>query len=158
MSVPHYTRLDEALAVGCWPEAQHRAWLAAEGHTGLVSLQSDDDLWQRAVDWWDWVAQYRGLGIRALRVPVTDFVPEDLAGHLDQGVAAIAGLIAEGRSVYVHCNAGLNRSTSTVIAYLVAHRGLSVDAAWAYVTERHRSMPYRFVLDAWAQRHGHPLH
>lgn len=154
MSVPHYTRLDPLLAVGCWPEADQRPWLAAEGITGLLSLQSDADLAARGVEWPEWGAEYEALGIRALRVPIVDLDPRDLARHLDLAVQAIHALICDGRAVYVHCNAGLNRSTTSTIAYLMAHRGLSLEAAWHQVTSRHRSAPYQHVLVQWARLHG----
>ena len=54
----------------------------------------------------------------------------------------------------MHCNAGLNRSTSTVIGYLAAHRGLTMHAAVDWLLARHTSMPYPDVLEAWALRHG----
>jgi hypothetical protein len=48
----------------------------------------------------------------------------------------------------------LNRSPTSIIAYLAAHRGLSVQAAIDWVGERHRCVPYPDVLESWAKRRG----
>jgi protein-tyrosine phosphatase len=52
------------------------------------------------------------------------------------------GLLRAGHTVYVHCNAGMNRSPSTVVAYLHWVRGIGLDEAVEYVTSRHLSDPY----------------
>ncbi len=57
----------------------------------------------------------------------------------------------------MHCSAGLNRSPSAVIAYLVSYRDLSVKKATKWVRKRHKCVPYGDVMCAWAVRNHYPL-
>ncbi len=151
--VDHFTRLDQTLAVGRCPARGERPWLRDQGLTGVLTLQSDADLELREIDWPAWIQDYAGMGIVADRVAVTDFDRPDLLDKLDEAVAALHRLIEDGRTVYVHCNAGVNRSPSVVIAYLVVHRGLTLETASAEVVEVHRPcFPYPEVMEAWGLR------
>ena len=151
--IDHFTRLDPQLAVGRCPQDFERPWLASEGITGLLTLQSDADLIHRDIDWVTWIADYAQLGIEATRVAVTDFDRADLLTNLDGAVAQLQRLVDKGRAVYVHCNAGINRSPSTVIAWLVAHRGHDLEAATRLVCDQHAPCyPYPDVMVAWVQR------
>ncbi len=152
MAIAHLSELDRGLCVGSHPRSvEDIATLAGPlGIRAVVSLQSDEDLRSRALDWNVLWRLYLKHGISASRVPITDFDPSDLARQLDAGVEAVRKARAANRRVYVHCNAGLNRSPSVVIAYLVADRDLSVEQATVWVQERHDCVPYPDVLCAWA--------
>src|SRR5437762_2105326 len=56
-------------------------------------------------------------------------------------------LIDEGRRVYLHCNAGLNRAPTIAIAHMRAHRNMSLDEAVAYVKARRACGPFMTVLE-----------
>lgn len=43
---------------------------------------------------------------------------------------------AQGGNVFVHCFAGVSRSSSTVIAYLIQEHGMSFHEGMAYVRKR----------------------
>ena len=146
----HFTDLDGELAVGSHPHApEHVEFLAAAGVRAVVCLQSDEDLRGRGIRWPIMWQLHMRLGLAVTRVPIRDFDRADLLARLDEAVAAVAGYVQAGRKVFVHCNAGMNRSPSVVIAYLVAHRGWSLAEALEWVTERHSSVPYPDVLQAW---------
>ena len=51
-----------------------------------------------------------------------------------------------GHTVYVHCNAGINRSPSTVVAYLHWIEGMGLDEALDYVISQRPCDPYRDVI------------
>jgi hypothetical protein len=154
----HFTELDDQLAVGCYPHApEHVGFLAEQGIRAVVNLQSDRDLGGLGVVWPIMWQLYVRSGIQSTRVPVIDFDRKDLLRSLEEAVEAIRDHVNAGRKTYVHCSAGLNRSPTSVIAYLVAHRGLSVKAALAWLGERHRCVPYPDVLESWAKRRGLPL-
>ncbi len=155
--IEHFTRLDPWLAVGRCPRGEERPWLAAQGITAVVSLQSDADLVALRLPWAAAVAEYAALGMTATRVPVVDFDRADLGRQLDAAVAGIHGALAGARVAYVHCNAGLNRSPSAVIAYRMVHRGESLMQAWDAVCTAHPSQPYQDVMIAWARRRQLPL-
>ena len=152
--IKHYSNLDAHLAVGSHPHApEHITSLARDhGVTSVVCLQTDDDLSSRGLHWSILWQLYLATGLDVTRVPIVDFDKGDLLVCLDAAVEAIHGGMASDGKVYVHCTAGLNRSPTAVIAYLMKHRGLSLDDAQDWVKERHECVPYPDVLEAWAQR------
>ena len=88
----------------------------------------------------------------AQRVIITDFDDRSLLDGLDEAVGAVNDMISSGHATYLHCTAGVNRSPTTAIAWLVRHGGLPLDAAWDQVTSRRRCMPNRKVLQEWLAR------
>jgi atypical dual specificity phosphatase len=70
-------------------------------------------------------------GLSQLHLPFEDFTPPTPA-QLDTGVAAIEQALADGKTVAVHCGAGLGR-TGTLLACYLVKRGLAADAAIARV-------------------------
>jgi hypothetical protein len=159
MELEHYTDLGDDLAVGSYPQSPEQILFLRDNLAvgAVVNLQSDTDLRARGIDWSVMWPVYTRCGLLTSRVPIRDFAPADLAKHLDLAVQAIGQFRDQGRKVYVHCNAGLNRSPSVIIAHLVASKGLSVNAATKWLEERHDCVPYPDVLKVWAGRHGHPL-
>jgi protein-tyrosine phosphatase len=59
-----------------------------------------------------------GVGLAFESVPVKDFSNADPQLRLPKCVAALAHLLGQGHSVYVHCTARVSRSPSVVAAYL----------------------------------------
>lgn len=150
----HFTLLDDVLAVGSHPHTPEQIeWLATEQAVrAVVNLQSDADLADRALEWSMLWQLYTRRRVSTVRVPITDFDRKDLQRNLEAAVAAIAKSAEAGKRTYVHCNAGMNRSPTAVIAYLSLHRGLAVEEAAAWVGERHACVPYAEVVTAWLDR------
>jgi protein-tyrosine phosphatase len=76
----------------------------------------------------------RAAGIaspRYLHLPTVDETAPSLE-HLEQGVAFMAEVIADGGVVYVHCASGIGRAATLVAAYLV-RQGDSPEGAWARI-------------------------
>jgi protein-tyrosine phosphatase len=122
------------LLIGAIPaDAGDVAALHEAGVERVVALVGDDE-WtapERAAV----VAAYEAAGIEELRLPVADF-GSLLPGVLERAARAAGAWLDEGRTVYVHCRAGWQRSATAAAAVLVARDGLSADAALAAV--RHR--------------------
>lgn len=137
------------LVVGACPTTlEDIAHLAELGVTGLLSLQSDADLEARGLSWSRLWQTYLAHGILASRVPIRDFDQRALQRHLDEAVAALDALLARDRRVYVHCTAGLNRSTTVVLAHLSRAGGL--EAALEVLLTRHpEAIPYVDVVARW---------
>lgn len=151
------TQLEERLACGSGPaHAEDVDELVRRGVDLVLSLQTDADLSARGLSWNVLWQLYVARRVTSVRVPIVDFDKRDLARRLDEAVGALDRELAAGRSVYVHCSAGLNRSPTTVIAYLMLHRGMPLDAATAWLLERHDAVPYPDVLKRFAKRHKLP--
>jgi protein-tyrosine phosphatase len=112
------------------------------GITAVLNLQTDQDLVHWGIRWERMEAAYRTLGVELRLVPVMDFNPDELRRRLPACVQAVDELLRAGQTVYVHCSAGMNRSPSTVVAYLHWVRGMGLDEAVDFVMEKHPCDPY----------------
>ncbi|MGH2452288.1 MAG: dual specificity protein phosphatase family protein [bacterium] len=117
--------------------------------TALLSLQTDADLWGRGLSW-DMEARWcEAQGIAAHRLPIEDWSPQAVIEHLDEAVELLSRLLAEEQVVYLHCTAGVNRSPSVALAYLVKVQHLSLAEALQIVRRaRPAAQPYPEVLEA----------
>jgi len=127
--------------------------LVSLGVGGLLSLQDDGDL-NRAGMRWDLLQRagaQRGIDMR--RVAIVDFNPGDFLAKMDSAVEELDDLLRDYPRVYVHCTAGINRSTGVVLAFLVLKRKLSVDNAYRQLKGRRpQASPYRAVIDELGRR------
>jgi protein-tyrosine phosphatase len=116
------------------------------GVTAVLNLQTEDDFRYMGIDWPDLEAHYREAAIAVRRSPVRDFDPASLRENLPQCVTHLDALCRAGHTVYVHCNAGINRSPTTIIAYLhwIERQELG-EAVWL-VTSRHACEPYVMAI------------
>lgn len=80
-------------------------------------------------------------GIREHRLGIEDLCPSDLEEKGPAAVELLSKLQAEGRVVYVHCAAGLNRSPTVVAAYISWAKGMDPLEACDLVTNAHPSFP-----------------
>ena len=71
-----------------------------------------------------------------------DFDPDDLRRQLPKCVEVLDELLRQGHTVYVHCNMGINRSPSIVIAYLHWVQGWDLEKAADNVMECRSCDPY----------------
>ncbi len=147
-----FAPITDRLSVGSYPQSpEDILHLRAQGITAVLNLQSDADFNARAIRWdllWKF---YLKTGFHVVRVEIIDFRPEDLWAKLASAVEALEGLLSEDHKVYLHCTAGLNRSPSVAIAWLMRARGLGVEEATAFFEERRHCVPYPDVLERWAR-------
>ncbi len=140
----------DGLWVGPVPDSPERiAILRQNGVTGLVSVQTDRDLQSVGVPWpllWKFLM---AQGIAAHRHPIVDFDETALVRGLSAAVAAVQEMRSANRITYLHCTAGVNRSPTVAIAWLVMHGGLDLETAWEQVTSRRPSAPHRSALERW---------
>mmetsp|Transcript_16008 Transcript_16008/g.36659 ORF Transcript_16008/g.36659 Transcript_16008/m.36659 type:complete len:292 (+) Transcript_16008:147-1022(+) len=74
-------------------------------------------------------------------INVPDIPNADLRKHFARVVRFISKSRHDSRGiVYVHCAAGISRSTTCLCAYLMAHLGLSFQAALAFITSRRKTV------------------
>jgi hypothetical protein len=112
------TWLNEELCVGGRITQRRAAALQAGGIEAVVSLQGErmDDMGDLRAHLW---------------LPSDDGRPP-APTQLAQGVRFIAGQLAAGRKVYIHCHAGVGRAPTLAAAYLVS-TGLTPNDAIAVV-------------------------
>jgi protein tyrosine phosphatase (PTP) superfamily phosphohydrolase (DUF442 family) len=122
---PNADPITPQLVVGGFIDRDDWRQLAAQGVNVVVSLQAerhDEDAF----------GDISPAGY--LRLPTTDHTPPSLA-QLRMGAAFIDESIKAGKTVLVHCHAGIGRSTLLCTCYLV-YVGMDVGEAWHTVKER----------------------
>ncbi|AYV80996.1 MAG: dual specificity protein phosphatase 10 [Harvfovirus sp.] len=70
--------------------------------------------------------------IKYLRINITDSNKANIADYLDEVTQFILDNVKLG-GVLVHCQAGISRSPSFIVAFLAKHNNMSVTDALAYV-------------------------
>ena len=146
-----FAEVHDGLYVGPCPHSPERIRRLKEtGIDGLVCVQTDRDLETFGMAWPVMWKYLMAQGIVCFRRPIVDFDDKALRSGLTEAVDGVAELRGAGRRVYVHCSAGVNRSPTVAIGYLVRHCGMDVETAWQQVTTRRSCAPNRAVLTAWA--------
>lgn len=89
----------------------------------------------------DIATDYSALGfedIKVIRIPIDDIDTESLNTNnlLMSTLRTIKKYIDENKGVLVHCRAGVSRSASIVIAYLMKYHNLSFSQAQNYLRSR----------------------
>ena len=103
--------------------------------TGVLNLQTDDDMRHFELDWSSLVGHYTNFEIAVRRVPVRDFDPDNLRAKLPNCVSTLNELMQSNHTVYLHCSAGVGRSPTVAIAYLFWRCDWDLDRALAHVTQ-----------------------
>ncbi|KAJ6480419.1 protein-tyrosine phosphatase-like protein [Mycena sanguinolenta] len=75
-------------------------------------------------------------GFVAYSIDIRDKETVDLRPHLEAACVYIERALKRGEGVLVHCQQGVSRSPSIVIAYLIRNHGMSYDAALAFVRRK----------------------
>jgi protein-tyrosine phosphatase len=144
---PQVVVLFPDLRIGEYPTAGDAVWLRdAHSVSAVVSLQDDADLIGKGLDARELERAYRRAGLRFDRIEIPDGDAVVLAERLDEAVALLEELLGAGQSVYLHCNAGLNRAPTIAIAYLHAVRAMPLAQARDFVKTRRPCVPYGTVL------------
>jgi hypothetical protein len=94
----------------------------------------------------DWQAVRRRAierGVMIVQVSVRDFDRLDQAKMLPEAVRKLAAFQAMGKRTYVHCTAGINRASLTVVGYLTFVKQFDLEVALDAVrTSRPQANPY----------------
>lgn len=73
-----------------------------------------------------------------LRVYIKDGPDEDIGGLLDVVADFVATHTAHGHNVLIHCTAGVSRSPTFVIGYLMKYKNMRFQTALDFVKQRRR--------------------
>jgi len=108
--------------------------LPAAGITAILSLQTDEDLREREIEW-------RAANLIFRSVPVRDFDASDLQQKLptcigpDCGMMMLDRMLKAGHTVYLHCTAGVKRSPTVAAGYLHWCLAWPLERALAHVRD-----------------------
>jgi len=117
------------------------------GIEAIICLQSDVCFEALKIDHKSIRERAIERGVILSRVAVRDFDHNDQAAMLPEAVRILGLLQETGKKTYVHCTAGINRATLTVVGYMTFLQGIPVDEAVDFVKEkRPQAHPY---LDCW---------
>lgn len=149
-----YATITPELAVGSYPATpEDILHLQSLGYTAVLSVQSDADLDERAASWERFWRFYTSRGMTAVRVPIIDFDASDLAKNLAGAVDALDKLVKSGRRVYLHCTAGINRSPTVAIAWMMQETKQPLAVVLASVQAARPSVrPAIATLEKWERR------
>ena len=129
---------DKKIYIGSYPQSENDfKSIAQSGIDTILNVQTDKDLVFRQINHQLQLKQAKNLGLTIYRYPIEDFNKEDLAEKLKGAGDLLNKLIKEGKTVYVHCTAGMGRAAATVIIYLVIYEGFTVENATNFC-KKHR--------------------
>jgi len=128
-------QIEPNLFVGSCPhDAEDVERLRSEhGVTAVLNVQTDEDMEDCGIVWNVLRGAYEQAGIALRHEPVRDFDAEALRNRLPDCVQALQDLLDEEHTVYVHCTYGINRSPTTVIAYLHRCQGWELGDAVGHI-------------------------
>ncbi len=112
------------LYIGSYTEASHPQWLAFHGITHIVNMSIEH-------------GNYFPKRFRYFRGDLYDDPRQSLEKTLKAGLKFIRDAISLGGIVFVHCHAGVSRSSSMVLYYLMKTYGWSLDGSIAYMRRVH---------------------
>lgn len=75
-------------------------------------------------------------GLEVLRIRLEDVPHSDLGRYFDQVADKIHEVSKRGGNVLVHCVAGISRSSSLCIAYLIKYHRMTLKQAYQHVKQR----------------------
>lgn len=79
-------------------------------------------------------------------MPIFDKGPFPSMQWLDIAVGVVEKCVENGWSILVHCDAGMSRSATVVVAYIMKRDGLSADDALNYVLRKRAIAPNQYFL------------
>lgn len=81
------------------------------------------------------------MNIKYMRVAIDDSFLQNIKTHFENAIGFINSALSENdgmnnNRVYIHCFAGISRSSTITIAYLMSSRKMGYDEAYQFVKER----------------------
>jgi len=134
----NWDAIDDNIIVGSCPRSVEDVdRLVEEANIeAIICLQSDACFEALEIDWNAIRDRAVDRGVVMSRVAVRDFDHNDQANMLPEAVRVLAGHLMSGRRTYVHCTAGINRATLTVVGYLCMYKGMDLEEAVPFVKSR----------------------
>jgi dual specificity MAP kinase phosphatase len=110
--------------IGNYRDASSLECLTALGVTHVLNVTANLPL------------HFEAEGIRYLRLPASDSGSQNLRQYFAEAIEFIDGALASSGRVLVHCQAGVSRSPTIVLAYLIARTQRSLSDAFTLVKDK----------------------
>jgi len=150
--------IDHNLFCGAYPQCLEDVLKMKEaGVTGILNLQTDEDIHKRQVNMDMMDKHYRDNGMELCRVPILDFHGDDMAARGKFGVKEVSRMLhnnGKGGKVYVHCTAGMGRAPAVLCLYLVHREGYKLEDAMSHIKHRRPSVGPNYEAMKQAIRNG----
>jgi predicted protein tyrosine phosphatase len=95
--------------------------------------------------------------VRYHQLPIDDSLDQNLEIYLPSGVRFIDDAISSGGNVLVHCHAGISRSASLVIAWIMQRMQCDYHSAYAYVKSKRSKIHPNSNFIATLQQYWEPV-
>jgi protein tyrosine phosphatase len=130
--VPDMNHIVDNIYLGNWTDSINWKVLEHEGITNILTLNKSRVHTEKEL------AEMKSKDISNIVICINDDEYSDISQHFDKCIE----FIKSADKVLVHCSAGVSRSVSIVIAYLVREKKMSVDDALVFIrTKRKRANP-----------------
>lgn len=128
------SRITPLLYLGGAQEAQNKSFLESKNIRLIVNAAME-------------IPDYFPRHFEYLRLELDDHPSQDLSHVLDPAALKIINYLRNGKGVYVHCAAGISRSTSIIIYTLMKMHNWNYDRAFKFLKIVHpRTQPnYGFI-------------
>ncbi|XP_048742026.1 dual specificity protein phosphatase 3-like [Ostrea edulis] len=84
---------------------------------------------------------FKDVSIQFLGIQACDVITFDISKYFQKAAAFIDQALAKGGKVFVHCNKGISRSATIVIAFLMMKRGMNFMDAVRLVRAKREVLP-----------------
>ncbi len=118
------SQITPQIYIGGFMEARNGQWLQNRGVTHIVNASRE-------------LPNYFPNYFKYLRLDLNDTPEQDLTKALNNSYRFMKKAIDEGGVVFVHCFAGISRSSSQIIHYLMISETMSFERAFNYVQKKH---------------------
>ncbi|CAM6117006.1 unnamed protein product [Calypogeia fissa] len=144
----YYTRITPTLIVGSQPQSPSdiEKLFQDEKVGAVLNLQQDKDVEYWGIDLQSIIRRCEELGVWHIRRPARDFDGDSLRAVLPIAVSALEHALEQGRTVYVHCTAGLGRAPAVAIAYLFWFNNMNLEDAYQFITSKRPCGPEKEAI------------
>ncbi|MBR57551.1 MAG: hypothetical protein CMH54_05765 [Myxococcales bacterium] len=151
--------LDHGLLLGACPRSPEHVTELVSVHEvdTIVNLQTDGDFESLRLRWSLMWQHMVSKGLDVVRVPIEDFNERSMEAGMDEAVAVVTERLQAGERVYLHCTAGINRSSTVAAAVLAGPYKMGFLGALEHISSRRRVAPYMGLVQRWLERH-HPAY
>jgi dual specificity MAP kinase phosphatase len=94
------------------------------------------------------------------QIPMEDDETHAIPAQLDEAVQLLDTWLEQGHTVLVHCRAGISRSPTVILAWLIRYKHMSFEEAWSLVVKQRNIIqpnPYFMHLLRCLSTPSHPL-